>query len=200
MHKGMILEIDHFPRKSYKRAFEIIETNDYPAAGTHGLDNNGALYALGGISPAGFGRCQAENREASLDDGFQAKLNRIVENGGYPGVGFGFDLNGLAGAPGPRFGEKSRCSTPQTDPVTYPFTSFAGDVTFLQPKVGNRVLDFNTEGLAHIGLVAELIEDVRRDGVADEDLAPLFKSAEAYIRMWEKAERRGSELRQAATM
>jgi hypothetical protein len=46
-------------------------------------------------------------------------------------------------------------------------------------------------------LVAELIEDVRRDGVSDQDLEPLFKSAEAYIRMWEKAERRGSELRQA---
>jgi microsomal dipeptidase-like Zn-dependent dipeptidase len=200
MHKGMILEIDHFPRKSYKRAFEMMEANDYPAAGTHGLDNNGSLYVLGGISKAGFGRCRAADREATMDDGFQTKLDRIVENGGYPGLGFGFDLNGLAGAPGPRFGEKSGCSTPQTDPVTYPFTSYAGDVTFLQPKVGNRTLDFNTEGMAHIGLVAELIEDVRRDGVSDEELAPLFKSAEAYIRMWEKAERRGSELRQAATM
>jgi hypothetical protein len=60
--------------------------------------------------------------------------------------------------------------------------------------VGNRILDFNTEGMVHLGMVAELIEDVRRDGVSDEELQPLFKSAEGYLRLWEKSERRGREL------
>jgi hypothetical protein len=60
--------------------------------------------------------------------------------------------------------------------------------------VGNRTLDFNIEGMVHLGLVAEYIEDVRRDGVSDEALEPLFRSAEGYIRMWEKAERRAAEL------
>ncbi|MGB1140728.1 MAG: hypothetical protein ACPG1A_07505, partial [Halioglobus sp.] len=95
----------------------------------------------------------------------------------------------------PRFGENSRCSDPQTDEgITYPFTSYAGDITLEEPVVGNRVLDFNTEGMVHLGLVAELIEDVRRDGASDEELEPLFRSAEAYLRMWEKSERRGREL------
>jgi hypothetical protein len=106
----------------------------------------------------------------------------IAANGGYRAIGFGFDLNGFAGAPGPRFGPKSNCSDPQSDPVTYPFTSFAGDVTFTEPSVGNRTLDFNTEGLAHIGLLPELIEDTRGDGVTDEEIEPLFKSAEGYLR------------------
>lgn len=193
MRKGMILELDHFPRKSYRRAFEMIEANDYPATGTHGLDNDGKLYALGGVSTAGFGRCQSRDETATMDNGFQNRLERIIDNDGYPGLGFGFDLNGFAGAPGPRFGERSRCDSPQTKPVTYPFKSFAGDVTFTEPSVGDRTLDFNTEGMAHIGLVAELIEDVRHDGVTDEELEPLFRSAEAYIRMWEKAERRRTE-------
>lgn len=57
-------------------------------------------------------------------------------------------------------------------------------------------LDFNTEGMVHLGLVAELIEDVRRDGVTDEELEPLFKSAEGYIRVWEKSESRGQALSQ----
>lgn len=61
--------------------------------------------------------------------------------------------------------------------------------------VGNRVLDFNTEGFVHIGLVAEMIQDVRGDGVTDAELEPLFRSAEAYVRMWEKAERRSAEIR-----
>ena len=35
-------------------------------------------------------------------------------------------LNGFAGARGPRFGD-GVCPEPQTDPITYPFTSHAGD-------------------------------------------------------------------------
>lgn len=197
MEKGMVLEIDHFPRQSYKRVFEMLEANDYPAAGTHGLDNNGKLYALGGVSKSDFGRCRAADTVATVDDGYQAKLQRIIDNGGFPALGFGFDLNGFAGAAGPRFGEKSVCgSTPQTDPLTYPFTSYAGDVTFFQPAVGQRSIDFNTEGLVHIGMLPELIEEIRGDGIDDAALEPLFKSAEGYIRMWEKAEQRGAAIRQ----
>ncbi|MFN8642346.1 MAG: hypothetical protein U0802_12085 [Candidatus Binatia bacterium] len=192
--KGMIVELDHLPRHSYKRAFEILQANDYPGAGTHGIDNSGRLYALGGISISGFSTCRSATTPATVDDGFQERLQRIRDRGGYPGLGFGLDLNGFAGAPGPRFGAKSGCGTPQRDPLTYPFTSYAGDVTFEQPKVGHRTLDFNTEGLAHIGLLPDLIEDVRRDGVSDADLEPLFRSAEAYLRMWEKAERRAAEM------
>ncbi len=195
MRRGMILEIDHLPRKSYKRVFEMMVANDYPAAGTHGLDNFGKLYALGGISTSGFSSCRNPERRSTVDDGFQSRLAKIVENGGYPGLGFGLDLNGFAGAQGPRFGERSGCGSTQTDPLTYPFQSYAGDVTFHQAKVGNRSIDFNTDGLVHIGMLADLIEDVRRDGVTDAELEPLFRSAEGYIRMWEKAERRGAALR-----
>ena len=119
-----------------------------------------------------------------------------IDNGGYPAVPFGFDLNGFAGAQGPRFGPRGR-DNGQTDRVTYPFSSFAGDVTFHAPAVGDRVLDFNTEGFVHIGLVAEMIQDVRDDGVTDAELEPLFRSAEGYVRMWEKAERRGEEMQAA---
>lgn len=196
MKRGMVIEIDHMPRRSYKRAFEILEANDYPAAGTHGNNNRGKLYRLGGVSTVGLGRCRSPNATATMDDGFQERIRQIADNGGFPAEGFGFDLNGFAGAPGPRFGPKSVCSTPQSDPLTYPFESYAGDVTFLSPRVGNREVDFNTEGLVHIGLLPELIEDVRRDGVSDSELEPLFKSAEAYLRMWEKAERRAAEMAQ----
>ena len=48
---------------------------------------------------------------------------------------------------------------------------------------------------ARQALLAELIEDVRRDGVSDAELEPLFKSAEGYLRMWEKAESRAAALR-----
>ena len=193
MQRGMILEIDHMPRPSYKRAFEILEANDYPAAGTHGLNNFGDLYRLGGVSKSNFGRCRSPNASASVDDGYQARIALIEDNGGFPAEGFGFDFNGFAGAPGPRFGPDGVCADPQEDPVTYPFRSYAGDVTFTQPQLGNRAVDFNTEGMAHIGLLPELIQDIRGDGVSDAELEPLFRSAEGYLRMWEKAERRARE-------
>ena len=43
-------------------------------------------------------------------------------------------------------------------------------------------------------LLPEYIEDVRRDGVTDQDLEPLFRSAEGYIRVWEKSVRRSREM------
>jgi hypothetical protein len=44
-------------------------------------------------------------------------------------------------------------------------------------------------------MLPELIEDARHDAVSDDDLEPLFRSAEGYIRMWELAEARAEALR-----
>lgn len=192
MSRGIIIEIDHLPQWSRERAFELLEDNDYPAAGTHGGTQDGRLYQLGGVSKTGLGRCRG-TEPGEMTARLQERIALIEANGGYPGEGFGFDLNGFAGAPGPRFAEGA-CPTPQEDPITYPFTSYAGDVEFTEPSVGDRVLDFNMEGMVHIGLLPELLEDARRDAVAEEDLEPLFRSAEAYVRMWERAEERAEQL------
>ncbi len=193
MARGMIIEIDHLPRRSYQRAIELLTEADYPAAGTHGKNNGGQLYQLGGISKTGLGRCRDPENPGSMVDRLQDRVAQIEANGGYPAEGFGFDLNGFAGAPGPRFAEGA-CPTPQDDPITYPFTSLAGDVTFTQPSVGNRQIDFNMEGFVHIGMLPELLQDARGDAASDDELDPLFRSAEGYIRMWERAEARGEAL------
>ncbi|HEY8378391.1 MAG TPA: hypothetical protein VIK91_17965 [Nannocystis sp.] len=192
MERGMLIEVDHLPQWSYVRAYEILQQADYPPVGSHGRTNGGLIYELGGVSAVDFGVCRTDVPGSTLKR-FKDRIQLILDNGGYPAEGFGFDLNGFAGARGPRFGE-GVCPTPQTDPITYPFKSYAGDVTFTQPVVGERTLDFNYEGLVHIGLLAELIEDARRDAVDEADLEPLFRSAEAYIRMWERAEARAAEL------
>ena len=195
MRRGMIIEVDHFPRRSYQRAFELLERFDYPAAGTHGRNFDGRLYALGGVSKTGLGRCRDPQRKGAMVERLTERAAMIEAQGGYPAEGFGFDLNGFAGAPGPRFGPNSGCGEPQEEPITYPFTSYAGDVTFTEPAIGNRKLDFNTEGLVHIGLLPELLEDARRDAADEADLEPLFRSAEGYLRMWERAEARAQALR-----
>ncbi len=195
MNRGMLLELDHLPRRSYQEVFEMLVEADYPGVGTHGNTNAGRLYELGGVSKAGFGRCADPANPGSMADRFRRRRDMTSAAGNYPAEGFGFDLNGLAGVPGPRFGPAASCSQPQENPVEYPFMSYAEDVVFLEPSMGERVVDFNVEGFIHIGMVPELIEDARRTGATDEDMDILFRSAEGYIRMWERAEERSRVLR-----
>ena len=70
-----------------------------------------------------------------------------------------------------------------------------GSVDITTPRAGNRTFDFNTEGMIHIGLLPEYIEDARKDATSEDDLDPLFRSAEGYIRMWERTEERGKAFR-----
>ncbi len=193
MARGMIIEVDHLPQRSYQRAYELLEQYDYPAVGSHGGSWDGRLYALGGVSKSSLGTCRDPDRPGATLEGFLGRIDQIAAAGGYPAEGFGFDLNGFAGARGPRFAEGA-CASEQVDPVRYPFTSYAGDITFSEPRAGERRFDFNTEGLAHIGLLPELLDDARRDAVSEGDLEPLFRSAEGYIRMWERAEERAVQL------
>ena len=67
-------------------------------------------------------------------------------------------------------------------------------VTFTSPVIGERALNFNEEGFVHLGLVPELIEDMRGGGRHDEEIEALFRSAEGYLRMWERAEVRARTL------
>ena len=195
MDRGMLIELDHLSRWSYQRAFEILEDADYPALGTHGRTNGGRIYDIGGLSKTGFGRCSDPDAPGRIVAPIVARAAEIESHGGYPAEGLGFDLNGFAGGPRPRFGPDSRCSSQQLNPVRYPFDSYGGDVMFTEPQLGEREVNFNFEGMIHIGLLPEMIEDARRDGATDEDLEPLFRSAEAYIRVWERAEARGAARR-----
>jgi microsomal dipeptidase-like Zn-dependent dipeptidase len=113
-------------------------------------------------------------------------------------VGFGSDFNGFAGLPGPRFGAEG-CSgdagsqVPQGNPVAYPFRihnpNGTADIGSLgMYALGQRAFDYNTQGVAHMGLVPDFIQDLKQSGVTDAQLAPLFRSAERYLHMWDLAE------------
>jgi microsomal dipeptidase-like Zn-dependent dipeptidase len=56
-----------------------------------------------------------------------------------------------------------------------------------------RDFDFNIDGLAHYGLLPDFLQDVSNQlkegkGGAVKDLSALFRSAEAYVESWERAE------------
>jgi len=48
--------------------------------------------------------------------------------------------------------------------------------------------DINLDGFAHYGLLPDYLHDVRNIGVTANEMAPLFRSAEDYIVMWETIE------------
>jgi microsomal dipeptidase-like Zn-dependent dipeptidase len=52
-----------------------------------------------------------------------------------------------------------------------------------------RDFDFNLDGLAHYGLLPDMIQDMKNIGFTPTQLQPLFKAPEEYLQMWERAER-----------
>ena len=56
-----------------------------------------------------------------------------------------------------------------------------------------RDWDINIDGMAHYGLLPDLLQDLRNVGLTEVDLAPLYRSAEDYIQMWEKCDRHKAE-------
>ncbi len=111
-------------------------------------------------------------------------------------VGIGTDFNAGPDLPGPRFGSDN-CrgggpTVPQTARVHYPFpVSVKGSPTQLDRSVvGNKHFDINLDGLAHVGMLPDFIEDLKQQGLRPEDLEPLFRSAEAYVKIWEEIDKR----------
>jgi microsomal dipeptidase-like Zn-dependent dipeptidase len=127
----------------------------------------------------------------------------------FAAIGFGSDWGGMFLQTAPRCPGPDGCPA-QTPPVCpdfyeenpanippgcepsdypeldYPFQAVGVGGEFRKQETGDRTFDFNTDGLAHVGLLPDFIKDLTNVGLTEEDLEPLFDSAEAYIRMWEK--------------
>ena len=108
-------------------------------------------------------------------------------------VAFGSDINGLETLTAPRFGNDA-CGRDPDPPqsaatrITYPFTGYRSSVSFPKQQWFNRQFDFNTDGFAQVGMYPDLVEDLQKIGLTTNDLDPLFRSADAFVRLWEKAE------------
>jgi hypothetical protein len=60
-------------------------------------------------------------------------------------------------------------------------------VTFERQRTGARTFDYATGGVAHYGLYADWLADLKRTG-GDAIANDLWNGAEAYLQMWERAE------------
>ena len=179
IERHMLIEVDHMSEVARERVLTIAEAQHYPLVSSH--TNTGGtwseteldrLYALGGI-----GTARVDQAPAFAETVLRLQKHRSDRY--FFGVGFGTDTGGFASLPAPR-------SDVKKSPVTYPFTSFLGDVGFERERSGARVYDLNDDGVAHYGLIADLVADLQQHGDAAA-LDSLFRSAEAYLQMWQRA-------------
>jgi microsomal dipeptidase-like Zn-dependent dipeptidase len=176
IQKHMLIETDHLSQKARASVLAIAEARHYPLASSH-TGTGGAwteaqlarLRAVGGIASARPDPARALGR----------KLVDLRRYGSYFCGGLGTDTGGFNALP-------ARRADAAAHPLRYPFDSYAGKLRFVRERSGRRVFDLNRDGVAHYGLFADLVADMQQQ-TTGAGLRPLFHSAEAYLRMWERA-------------
>ena len=179
MANHMLIEMDHMGEWAREVVLKIAKRRHYPLVsghtGTGGFWTTAQLkllYRLGGLASATPDTAPALARKVETFKQDRAKRR-------YFAVGLGTDTGGFSDLPGPR------PDAAQT-PLAYPFRSFRSKVTFQRERTGGRTFDLNTDGVEHYGLIADLLADMAQHG-GRPALRSLFRSAEAYLRMWELA-------------
>lgn len=215
MNKGMIIDIDHMGMHTTDGVLALTSPRHYPVLSGHtgfvgtampghsserdksdgwlaAMKTDGGMVSVGltageALSYTPSWRAPIANNCNGTSKTFAQGYLYAVDKMGGPdvaAVGLATDqfLNELTG---PRFDNHCPGQDPATK-VTYPFTARTG-ASLGKSHSGNRDFDYNLEGLAHFGLLPDLIQDLKNNGMTDRDLDPLFRSAEGYIRVWERA-------------
>lgn len=108
---------------------------------------------------------------------------------GVKGIAIGTDFNGNIPPIGPRFGFAACPGTGTSNKpmLSYPFVSIFDSKPFDKSKIGNRIYDMNYDGVAHYGMLPDLIADLQALGIKRYDLEPFLNSAKEFVVMWDKA-------------
>jgi len=208
MKRGMIIDIDHMSQKTADAVLDIAESYGFPVVSGHtgirGLAGSNAensrttrqmerisklhgMFGLGSDGASAWG-WSGLYQSAMLTMGYLDRdtAKATYENGA---VSFGTDLNGLV--KGPKPGGAAQ--------VVY-------NGSFLKSTTGTKSWDYNTDGVAHYGMLTDFLKHVRLApsngyqsggvplGVAGDELVShhLFRSANYFWQMWERIEARKS--------
>lgn len=190
MARGMIIDVDHGSQATVNDllAHAASKPGGYPVVSGHnGLRGAGAnentrtaqqyrdIAARGGIVGVGFGDSDAGRYMTSVRQVLGAAPNTLLN--------LGSDINGFVVMP-----TASGCATKRC--VQY-------DESFPMATMGSKRWDYNTDGVAHIGLFPDFLRHVENDGGKDI-VERLFDGAEGVAKMWERAESVGRAVRSAA--
>jgi microsomal dipeptidase-like Zn-dependent dipeptidase len=178
--KHMLIEADHMSEKTRDTVLAIAQANHYPLVSSHNGTGGSwsapqlrTLYASGGMVAVTPDTARALAHKVLA-------LTQYRSSRRYFGVGLGTDTGGLGGQPGPRADARAH-------PLRYPFRSYDARVEFVRERTGDFVYDLNADGVAHYGLIPDLVADVQQ-GNGDRGALPLlFRSSEACLEMWQRA-------------
>lgn len=184
MRLGMIIDIDHMSDKSQNDTLNIAEQYDYPVnIGHNGIQNFRSseriaslntvkrIAALKGVFGVGTADSEEHNYDAQT---FISSFNEVwtaMGGNSYGAVAIGTDVNGMERLP--------RASQGLNSAIFYN--------NFPKSKTGNKEWDYTKEGVAHYGLMADFLRDVKQRSL--QTYENLMNSAEHFARMWEKAEK-----------
>jgi microsomal dipeptidase-like Zn-dependent dipeptidase len=216
MSRGMIIDIDHMSKRTTDSVLAITSASHYPVIGGHtgfiatsigekkaerdktesqltAMKQDGGMVSVGVTAGSALAytpswRSAVPNTCDESSRTFAQSYLYAVDKMGGPGVaavGLATDqfLNNMEG---PRFDGHCPGENNSTR-VTYPITTRHG-VHLGMSQIGDRApFDYNADGLAHFGMLPDFVQDLKNDGLTDRDLDPLFRSAEGYIRLWERA-------------
>jgi uncharacterized repeat protein (TIGR01451 family) len=220
MRRGIIIDIDHMSNRATNRTLAVanaVPGGGYPIMSGHagirdrsssnlGAENSrtttqlARIACLGGMFGLGTDGARASAWAGEYARGYDAMRRAFAPNGLCPqsnplGTGFlglGTDANSLVKTPVPTL----------FDPVAPRFTDIynpgnpanAGVSPLSRSSTGNRIWDYNVDGVAHYGMFVDFLRDVRtlpasptmtgRQIVDDQ----MMYGAEYFYRMWLKAD------------
>jgi hypothetical protein len=169
-----LIQLDHMDSKTAAAALAIAQAQHYSGVISAHCCSSPQLFK-GVYATGGFVTPPAEPAEAFVATW---KADKAMSDPRYHfGFGWGSDMNGLADQPGPA----------SATPITYPFSSYDGRVTFTQEQWGDRTFNLDTDGVANYGMYADWLRDIQLVG-GPPMMADMFQGAEAYLETWERAD------------
>ena len=216
MNKGMIVDMAHMSEHSIQDTFALSQAKTYyPLLVSHGhfrevmnpelasnekttpawvvkyLRQTGGMFGL--RTAHDETRTYTKTAVANTCQGSTRSLAQAYEFGRLGlkvPMAFGADLNGFIQQTRPRFGNNGACSAG--------FQAEADAQMNQQRLTGPARLgtDFDVYGLAHVGLLPDVVKDLKQLGV---NTTGLENSTEKFIQMWERANTTRTGMADAAT-
>lgn len=201
MDRGMLLDVAHLSRKAFAATYDLTRLHgNYPLlySHTHTWDtispdeerhekylrseeihmivDSGGMIGLrtGPESTVAYPNAAVANQCQGSARSFAQSLMYAVDHG--LNVGFGADFNGFIEQMKPRY---------------RPTSLLSGNATCrldtLQLTPGNAANELQRKGLAHVGLLPQLMADLRAVGTPAGYTDHLNQSAETFLRIWERS-------------
>jgi microsomal dipeptidase-like Zn-dependent dipeptidase len=221
MKHGMIVDIDHMSNAAVDTALGIAESvpkGGYPVMSGHSGVRSTANFnkensrtpaqlkriaCLGGMFGLGTDGAKATDWAREYAEVF-GLMNSAFTPGGCTNaslgtgiVAFGTDMNSLVKSPRPTLVEIAQGDAPRYSDIYNANNPNNRDNPFLpilsRSQSGTRTWDYNLDGVAHYGMLADFVRDVRITGtpaMGGKELVDnhLLHGADYFYRMWQKIE------------